>query len=86
MHWAIGEGSDKRWYIIELDLILRLFKQSSHPNQHQSKGGFPLSRNFYLRTQLELTWVNKIKAMYDGLGENVRVERVQLLSLRETYP
>ena len=37
------------------------------------KGGFPLARNFYARTHVNLTCVNKIEAMYgrSRVHENV---------------
>ena len=38
-----------------------------------SKRGFPLPRNFYLRTRVKFTCVNKIKAMYERLRVNVIV-------------
>ena len=38
-----------------------------------SKGGFPLARNFYLRTRVKFTCVNKTKAMYERLLVNVIV-------------
>ena len=37
-------------------------------------GGFPLSRNFYVRTRVKLTCVNKIEAMYERPRVNVEVE------------
>ena len=40
-----------------------------------SKGGFPLSRNFRVRTQVNFTRVNKIEVMYDRTRVNVKVER-----------
>ena len=40
-----------------------------------SKGGFPLPRNFYLRTRVKFTCVNKTKAMYERLRVNVIVYR-----------
>ena len=40
-----------------------------------SKGGFPLSRNFHVRTQVNFTHVNKIEVMYDRTRVNVKVER-----------
>ena len=39
-----------------------------------SKGGFPLSRNFHVRTHVNFTRVNKIEAMYGKSGVNVKVE------------
>ena len=38
-----------------------------------SQGGFPLSRNFYLRTYVNFTRVNKIEATYGGSRVNVKV-------------
>ena len=43
-------------------------------NRNDSKGGFPLSRNFHVRTHVSFTPVNKIKAMYGKSGVNVKVE------------
>ena len=39
--------------------------------RHSDKGGFPLSRNFYVRTHLNFTRVNKIEAMYKRSRVNV---------------
>ena len=39
-----------------------------------SKGWFPLSRNFYLRTCVKFTSANKIEAMYEGSHVSVKVE------------
>ena len=39
-----------------------------------SKGGFPLSRNFQVRTQVNFTRVNKIEAMYRTSRVNLKVE------------
>ena len=41
---------------------------------HFSKGGSPLSRNFYVRTRVKFMCVNKIEAMYERLRLNVRAE------------
>ena len=38
------------------------------------KGGFPLSRNFYVGMQVNYTRVNKIEAFYGRLRVNVKVE------------
>ena len=38
------------------------------------RGGFPLLCNFYLRTHVNFTRVNKIRAMYGKLHVNVKVE------------
>ena len=38
------------------------------------KGGFPLSHNFYVRTHLNFTRVNKIETMYERSRVNVKVE------------
>ena len=38
------------------------------------QGGFPLSRNFYLRTSVKLTCVNKTEAMYGKSRTNVKAE------------
>ena len=38
------------------------------------KGGFPLSHNFYVRTHLNFTRVNKIEAMYKRSRVNVKFE------------
>ena len=38
------------------------------------QGGFPLSRNFYLRTGVKLTCVNKTEAMYGRSRINVKAE------------
>ena len=38
-------------------------------------GGFPLSRNFPLRTHVNFTLVNKIGAMYERPRVNVTVDR-----------
>ena len=35
----------------------------------------PLSRNFYVRTHVYFTYVNKVVAMYEVPGVNVKVER-----------
>ena len=40
----------------------------------ESKGGFPLSRPFYVRTRVRLTCVNKLEAMYKRSRVNVKVE------------
>ena len=42
--------------------------------QASGKGGFPLSRNFYVLTQVNFTRVNKIETMYGRSRVNVRVE------------
>ena len=39
-----------------------------------SKGGFPSSRNFYVRTHVDFTRVNKIETMYQRPRVNVKVE------------
>ena len=39
-----------------------------------SKGWFPLSRNFYVRTCVKFTFANKIEAMYEGSHVSVKVE------------
>ena len=43
-------------------------------NRNDSKGGFPLSRNFHVGTHVNFKRVNKIKAMYGKSGVNVKVE------------
>ena len=40
----------------------------------ETKCGFPLSRNFYLRPHVNFTRVSKIEAMYERLRANVKVE------------
>ena len=40
----------------------------------RSEGGFPLSRNFYVRTHVNFTRVNKIETMYGRPHVNVNVE------------
>ena len=48
------------------------------------KGGFPLSRNFQARTQVNFTRVNKIEAMYGTSRVNVKVEsRSSLTFMRD---
>ena len=37
-------------------------------------GGFPLSRNFYVRAHVSFTNENKLKVMYEKPHENVKVE------------
>ena len=44
------------------------------PVRHSNKGGFPLSHNFYLRTHVNFTRVNKIEIMYERSRVNVKVE------------
>jgi len=40
----------------------------------EGKGGFLLSRNFYVRTRVRFTCVNKLEAMYKRLRLYVKVE------------
>ena len=40
----------------------------------ETKGGFPLSSNFYGRTQIHFTRVNRLEAMYGRSRVNVKVE------------
>ena len=40
----------------------------------ESKGGFPLSRNFYVHTHVNFTRVNKTETMYGRSRVNVKVE------------
>ena len=39
------------------------------------KGGFPLSRNCYVRTHVHFTPVNEIETMYGSSGVSVNVEQ-----------
>ena len=48
------------------------------------QGGFPLSRNFYVRTRVKLTCVNKIEAMYEEPRVNLKLNLARLLRLRAT--
>ena len=43
----------------------------------QSQGGFPLSRNFYVRTDVNFNWLyvrKKIEMIYESSRVNVKVE------------
>ena len=44
---------------------------------YSRKGGFPLSRNFYVRTDINFNWlyVRKLETMYRRSDVNVKVER-----------
>ena len=42
--------------------------------RHSDKGGFPLSRNFYVRTRLNFTRINEIEKMYGRSRVKVKVE------------
>ena len=48
--------------------------------------GFPLSRNFHVRTHVNFTLVNKIGAMYERPRVNVKVDRVLPLTLTRDLP
>ena len=54
-------------------------------NRNDSKGGFPLSRNFHVRTHVSFTRVNKIKAIYGKSGVNVKVEPRSILFTRVKF-
>ena len=41
---------------------------------NMTKGGFPLSRNFYLRTRVKFTFANKIEAMHERSLVSVKVK------------
>ena len=43
-------------------------------------GGFPLWRNFYLRTHVNFSRVNKIEAMYERPIAKAKVERASIFS------
>ena len=53
--------------------FFRLFTTGRNFN-YLSKGWFPLSRNFYVRTCVKFTFANKIEAMYEGSHVSVKVE------------
>ena len=42
--------------------------------RHSDKGGFPLSRNFYVHTRVNFTRINKIDKMYGRSRVKVKVE------------
>ena len=44
------------------------------PVRHSDKGGFPLSRNFYVRTDVNFSRINKIETMYGRLSVKEKVE------------
>ena len=49
------------------------------------QGGFPLPRNFYVRTCVKFSFANKIEAMYErSFPVNVKVELWLTLRLRAT--
>ena len=48
-------------------------KLGENLNRYDSKGGFPLSCNFHVRTHVNFTRVNKIEAMFGKSGVNVKV-------------
>ena len=54
-------------------LRYQVFTTGSNFN-YLSKGWFPLSRNFYVRTCVKVTFANKIEAMYEGSHVSVKVE------------
>ena len=51
-----------------------------------SKGGFPLSRNFHVRTHVNFTRVKKIEVMYDKTHVNVKVERGSTFAFTRDLP
>ena len=51
-----------------------------------SKSGFPLSRNFHVRTHVNFTRVNKIEVMYDRPRVNVKVERGSTFAFTRDLP
>ena len=48
------------------------------------KGGFPLSRNFNVRTWVKFTFANKIEAIYERWRVNVKVKPHSTSSLSST--
>ena len=59
--------------ISSIFFFFRLFTTGRNFN-YLSKGWFPLSRNFYVRTCVKFTFANKIEAMYEGSHVSVKVE------------
>ena len=49
------------------------------------KGGFPLSRNFYVGTRVKFTCVNKIEAMYERPRVKVEGSRATVHTLPLFY-
>ena len=43
---------------------------------NRSKGGFPLSRNFYVRTRVQITYLNEMEAMYEMPRVDAKIEQV----------
>ena len=50
------------------------------------KGGFPLSRNFYVRTHVNFTRVNKIQTMYERSRVSVNVEQGSTFTFTRDLP
>ena len=50
------------------------------------KGGFPLSRNFHVRTQVNFTCVSKIAVMYDRVRVSVKAERGSTYAFTRDLP
>ena len=50
------------------------------------KGGFPLSRNFYVRLQVNFTRVNKIETMYERSRASVNVEQGSTFTFTRDLP
>ena len=48
--------------------------------------GFPLSRNFHVRTHVNFTLVNKIGAMYERPRVNVKVDRGLTFTFTRNLP
>ena len=60
----------------QLLLLLWPFEQKESPFSSYPKGGFHLSHNFHIRTQINLTRVNKIiETLHGKICVNGRVER-----------
>ena len=68
-------------------LVFSPIKYQTMPCKWQTAyGWFPPSPNFYLRTCVNFTHVNKIEAMYESLCVNVKVERgFSFLRSRTTF-
>jgi len=50
------------------------------------KGGFPLSRNFYVHTHVNFTPVNKIETMYGSSRVSVNVEQGSAFTFTRHLP